>query len=56
MQGQMYEAKCDEKSHSDKSLGAGGTGVIIHRDKLFILHMALLSAGSSTIPPPSLMF
>lgn len=50
MRGQTHEVKCTEKSRSDKSLGVGGAGVIIHLDKLFILHMALPSAGCSTIP------
>lgn len=52
MRGQAHEVK----SHSDKSLGVGGAGVIIHLDKLFILHMALPGAGWSTIPRSTLMF
>ena len=47
MQGQLYELKCEQESLSDKSLGRGDAGIIIHLDKLFILHMALLSAGQS---------
>lgn len=33
MQGQLYELKCEQESHSDKSLGRGDAGIIIHLDK-----------------------
>lgn len=57
MRGQMYEEEEGKISLADKSLGRRGVaGVIIHPDKLFILHTALPSAGWSTVPRPSLMF
>ncbi len=56
MQGQWYELKCEQESRSDKSLGGEIAGIIIHLDKLFILHMALLSAGQSAVSHTLLMF
>lgn len=56
MRGWMYELKCEQKSHSDKSLGGEDAGIIIHLDKLFISHMALLSAGQSAASHALIMF